>query len=399
MKPVHVMLIDSAPLEGGRTESLQFLQLADALAGAGARVTLVTPQTPRPETPEAILGRPVAAGLTSLTVADPRRTLPFRLLGMGRSNKPFLASLRRWLPSHGQDVDALYVRNLKLAEDLLRQPGLPPIYYHAHEHFARVFAESHDLKRWKNQRKLASLKRREGFIFRRAAGVIATVTPIVDDLRADYGEHIAALVVPNGVDLSQARPGAASPAAKARPTALYLGSLHPWKGVETVLRAMPKVGQALDLVIAGGEAHRIAELRQLAKSLGVAGQVRFLGPVPPAERFAVIGSADIALLPLTERSGMASRYTSPLKLYEYMALGRAILASDLPSVRDVVDDGEQARLLPPDAPDAWAEALLALAGDPETCRQLGENARRKALGCGWEARAQRILDWIRGTDR
>lgn len=397
---MHLMLIDPAPLEGGRTESLQFLQLADALAMVGARVTLVTPTTARPEDPAAILGRPVAPGLTCRQVADPRRQLSYRLLGLGRSNKPFLSSLKRWLRDNEQPVDAFYVRNLKLAEALLRQPGLPPVFFHAHEHFARVFAEDHGERAWRHRRKLAALKEREGFVYRNVAGIVSTVSCIVDDIRTDYGQDIPAVVVPNGVDLTAALATPdASPSAGAdgRLIALYLGSLHPWKGVETVLRALPQTAAAVDLVIAGGNAQRVAELRQLAAGLGVEPRVRFLGAVPPAERFAVIAAADLALLPLTERSSMASRYTSPLKLFEYMAMGRAVLAADLPSVRDVVSDGREAVLVAPDQPPAWAAAMTALAGDAERRQRLGEAARRAAAGCGWPERAAQILDWLRQT--
>lgn len=392
---MRLILIDPAPLRGERTESLQFLQLAEALAQAGAGVTLLTPGAALTDA-AAILGRPAHPSLRLEVLPDPRAGLLYRLLGLSRSNKPFLAQLDRWIGAGGLvEADAVYVRNLKLARHLLRRPGTPPLFFHTHEHFARVYREEHDLNSWRHRRKLGALTALEREVYRGAAGVIATVSPILDDLRADYGADIPGLASPNGVDLAAARPWAEQqPAAGERITALYLGSLHPWKGVETVLRAMPRAGQRADLVIAGGEPHRVEELGRLAQALGVADRVRLTGPIPPAERFRLIASADVALLPLTARSGMASRYTSPLKLFEYMAMGRAILASDLATVRDIVKPGIQAMLAPPDEPDAWADALLALAGDAPLRTRLGAAAADAAKDCAWPARAAGILTWI-----
>ncbi|MBI5329654.1 MAG: glycosyltransferase [Betaproteobacteria bacterium] len=393
---MRLALIDPAPLRGERTESLQFLQLADALAAAGAEVRLLTP---RAAGTAEILGRPVHPGLHLEFLDDPRHGLIYRLLGLSRSNKPFLARLGRWIAAGGlRDVDAVYVRNLKLAERLLATPGAPPLFFHAHEHFARVFREEHDLGRWRERRRLAALTAREGGVYRGAAGIVATVSPIVADIRADYGADLPALVVPNGVDLEAVRAVRADVAVRpaGRVSALYLGSLHPWKGVETVLRAMPRARSRVDLVIVGGEPHRVQELEQLARELGVADCVRLLGPTPPARRFEAIAAADLALLPLTARSGMASRYTSPLKLFEYMAMGKAILASDLPTVRDIVKPGMDAVLAAPDQPEAWADALLALAVDAPLRARLGSAAAAAASACGWEQRAATILTWMRG---
>jgi len=394
---MKLALIDPAALSGSRTESLQFLQLADALARTGAQVNLITPTTGILPDLASIIGRDASPRLNVISLCDRRGSLPYRLLGLSRSNKPVLRELARWIDGGGLDgTDVIYVRNLKVAEALLARVDGLPIFFHAHEHFARVFEESHDLRKWWQQRKLDQLKRRERQVYRSVAGIIATVSAIVEDIRADYGAEIEACVVPNGVDLDLALAARTQAAVRqgTRPRALYLGSLHPWKGVETVVHALVHSQHRVELLVAGGEARRILELQSLAEKLGVADDVRFLGPVDPARRFELIRDVDLALLPLTARSGMASRYTSPLKLFEYLAMGKAILASDLPSVRSVVTNGIDVLLSLADTPEDWAANMLKLVDDAVLRQQLGEAASRKGQQCGWTARAESILSWI-----
>jgi glycosyltransferase involved in cell wall biosynthesis len=88
--------------------------------------------------------------------------------------------------------------------------------------------------------------------------------------------------------------------------------------------------------------------------------------------------------------GDIAPYLSPMKLFEYLASGRPILSSDLPVLREVLDD-EFAVLLPPGDVGAWAAALEALAADPARRERLGEAGRTAAGQYSWKARAERIL--------
>ncbi len=86
------------------------------------------------------------------------------------------------------------------------------------------------------------------------------------------------------------------------------------------------------------------------------------------------------------------RWMSPLKVLEYMAAGKAILASDIPALREILRDGETALLLPPGEPEAWAAAARALLRDPGRAAALGARARAAFLAKHtWDARAVRIL--------
>jgi glycosyltransferase involved in cell wall biosynthesis len=86
-----------------------------------------------------------------------------------------------------------------------------------------------------------------------------------------------------------------------------------------------------------------------------------------------------------------------MKLFEYLACGRAILCSDLPVLHEVLNP-ENAVLLPPDDTQAWVNALKSLQAEPERRGKLAAKARQVAVLYTWEARAAQVLDRIKGTE-
>jgi glycosyltransferase involved in cell wall biosynthesis len=106
-------------------------------------------------------------------------------------------------------------------------------------------------------------------------------------------------------------------------------------------------------------------------------------------------AADVLLMPyelVIEGSGggNSAEYCSPMKMFEYRATGRAMISSDLPPLREVLDD-QVAVLCPPEDPERWSAALEGLAADPERARRLGESARQKAQSYAWTVRQEKIL--------
>ena len=266
-----------------------------------------------------------------------------------------------------------------------------PIFFEAHELFAQSYREAHPEGGLGVSRKLAAIARRERFVYRHAAGLFTLTQALADDIRTRYAAQMPFRVVPDGVDLRQAEPLCPS-LTNSRPMLLYLGSLHPWKGVEVLIEAMRRVEHA-ELRIVGGSEQRRRELTALSRSRGVSDRVVLNGPVAPAQRFAVIAGADICLLPLT-RTSIASRYTSPLKLFEYMAAGKAIVTSDLPSVREVIEPGVHALTAQPEDPESFAQAIHTLLMDAELCARLGAAARARVEAFTWTRRAGRIVELI-----
>lgn len=388
MSAPRLAYIDPYPVPGPTPSALQILQMADAFAQAGCGVDLVTPATTLD--PATILGRAPHSLLRFAPLPDFRKRWFFPFA----SHRPFFVQALAWIRRHRPQ--ALFVRNIKLAAWLLPRIDGIPLYFETHELFAQSFLENQQRRMgWQARRKLALLDRREAAVYRGAAGVFALTRALADDLVERYGLPIVPTVLPDGVDaLALAAAQATSPgrrALDAAPRVLYLGSLHPWKGVDTLVRAMAHL-PGVELWIAGGEPGRITALQGLAAELGLS-SVNFLGKVPPAQRFALIGECDLCALPLG-RTSIGSRYTSPLKLFEYMGMGKAVVASDLPSLREVIRHGENGWLVEPESPSALADGIRTLLADPERSAAIGRQAAADAAELTWLSRARRVLDYM-----
>ena len=380
---MRLVYIDPHPIPDPCPEAMQILQTVDALAQLGVEVILAVPPSRSGCTCEQILSRPLHPGVRFHKLDDYRD----RWWYPSRSGRLFYTTARRFVTCL-KDVDGLLIRNLKLAESLLDVSGRPPIIFETHEVFARTFAEDHPQPGWKELRKLAALRRREQRVYSSVDGIAALTEWLIEDLRSEYGVTTPAAVVPDGVDLLVASVAPQKPAWSTPPELLYLGSLHPWKGVERLLAALPMIDSA-QLVIGGGPQQRIAELEELALELKVGERVRFLGYVPPALRFQAIANADICLLPLTNTS-IGSRYTSPLKLFEYMGMGKPVVAADVPALRSVIASGKNGLLVSVEDPVSMAAGVNALLRAPALARSLGSAAQQSARDYAWTSRAEKL---------
>lgn len=201
------------------------------------------------------------------------------------------------------------------------------------------------------------------------------------------------LVAHDAADL----PGDTAPAANgSHATAVtvgYVGGLYPGKGVELVLR-VAELCPRTRFVVVGGSEKEIQYWRQETS----AQNLEFRGWVAPADVGSVLREFDIAVAPYQSRvstyggrSNDVSRWMSPLKLFEYMAHGCAVICSDLPVLREIVQDGENGLLRDPDRPEDWAQAIGQLEQDPELRHSLGAGARAFATRHTWDERSSRVL--------
>jgi glycosyltransferase involved in cell wall biosynthesis len=125
------------------------------------------------------------------------------------------------------------------------------------------------------------------------------------------------------------------------------------------------------------------------------------GYIAPRHVPACLKAMDLLLMPYqldvrgaSGRSNLAD-WMSPLKMFEYMAAGRAIVASDLPALREVLRHEENALLVPATDLEAWGLAVRRLAADPELRKRLGKIARSQLESrYTWDARAERVLSGI-----
>lgn len=176
-------------------------------------------------------------------------------------------------------------------------------------------------------------------------------------------------------------------------TAGYVGSFYPGKGLEVILPLAERC-KDVDFQIFGGTPELISRYSQASVATP---NLKWHGYVPPAEMASRFNCFQIALLPnqpvvtIAKRDNIG-RYTSPMKLFEYMAAGKAIVASDLPVLREVLTDRVNALLVPHDDIKAWAEAVHLLKNNAELRHSLSSRARSDAIEMySYEARFRRIL--------
>jgi glycosyltransferase involved in cell wall biosynthesis len=160
--------------------------------------------------------------------------------------------------------------------------------------------------------------------------------------------------------------------------------------VDVLLAALVALPGARARIVGGHPAEPDLErLRRLAERLGLGARVEFTGLVAPRDVEGHLVTSTVLVLP-NRATAISSRYTSPLKLFEYLAAGRAIVASDLPSIREILRDGENAILVPPDDADALARAIDRLLRDPGLAETLARTAFDDAERFTWAARAEAL---------
>ncbi len=237
----------------------------------------------------------------------------------------------------------------------------------------------------------------------RRAGTIVTVTArLAVDLTALGADPGRVLVAHDGVRRARFAglpDRAAARAALGWPPGSfiigYVGQLRTMgmdKGAAALVEAAARLeGAALALV--GGPAAAAEALRARWLALGrPADRFVYAGQVAPERVPLHLAALDVGVLPFPWTEHFAY-YASPLKLFEYMAAGCAVVASDLPSLAEVVEDGETALLTPPGDVAALAAALRRLQADPALTARLAANAQARALAAyTWDARARAILD-------
>jgi glycosyltransferase involved in cell wall biosynthesis len=373
------------PIE--RANGVQTMATCHALAACGDRVTLVVrPDTsdPRRDAFE-FYGLPRVPGLTIETVESPNNV-------RARRARFLLAGARRALRSR---ADVVYTRDLGLAALLIRIPSgrRPPIVYESHGLSTVVSAELPTLlgkpELEPSPGKLRRLDARERRVWRGADAYVTITRALAAELAARYGPRVRVFVVPDGA-AATLEPDDSRESAPA--LAAYAGHLYPWKGVDIFLQALARTSGMRALIVGGHpvEADTL-RVRRLIDELALTGRVKMTGLVKPAAVRARLAPATMLVLPNTQ-SAMSERYTSPLKLFEYLGMRRPIIASDLPAIREVLRDGETALLVPPGDPAALAIAMERVAGDPALARRLAARAAALAPEYTWGRRAERLHD-------
>lgn len=165
------------------------------------------------------------------------------------------------------------------------------------------------------------------------------------------------------------------------------------KGIAVALEALKSMNdQQLVVLAIGGSKSDVDEYKAIANRLGVGGQSIFIGYVSQSKLALYQKAADALLMPFPYSEHFAY-YMSPLKMFEYMASRVPIIASDLPAVRDVLDEST-ALIVKPGDPKSLAEAMNEVAYGGQRVEELAMAAYEKVKEYTWQKRARKIIDFI-----
>jgi len=247
-------------------------------------------------------------------------------------------------------------------------------------------------------RTLEKIRATEMFCLHRCDAVVTpshTTRVLLESLGVPAGKIN---VVPNGADLIEPAP---RPQGAPQNYLLYFGALQAWQGIDTLLRAFARLADLDDLHLVICASHRSRDARRserFAERLGLQ-RLHWHWELSAAELYPWIGNAQLSLAPLRECARNVTQGCAPLKILESMAAGVAVVASDLPPVRELIRDGVEGRLVAPDRPAELARAIRVLMAYPERRRALGARGRaRVAAEFSWQRSLQALRDVYRRID-
>ncbi|WP_344256277.1 glycosyltransferase family 4 protein [Terrabacter carboxydivorans] len=341
--------------------------------------------------------RGLADGGTSVRVLKPRYagqtpSVAARLAQFGQIQGRAVTGLRR--------SDAFYIRShfaalpAALGARLMRTPVVQEVN------------GPHDdaLVAWPALQKVRSLVLKADRVQMRLADAVITVTPqLVKWLKLDAGVDEGHLVS-NGADVDLFSPHAERPQGLPERYVVFFGALAPWQGIEIALKATSSPHWPMDValvVVGDGQMRESVERRSDGQS------VIYLGRRPYADIPGIVAGSIASLMPMAESaqdSGQKSTRDhtvsglAPLKMFESMACGVPVIASDLPGMAETIRRADCGLLVEAGSVTALAEAVRTIAGDPALAATMGANGRNSAvMEHSWRSRAEDTADVLRSV--
>ncbi|MEW6544179.1 MAG: glycosyltransferase family 4 protein [Nitrospirota bacterium] len=362
-------------------------EVAEQLAALGHEVTLILPQPLRPQT---------WAGVRHVWIKrwgfDRLRQLAFSLASAWR-----LLLLHRRHP-----FDLLYLREMTYS------PLLP-----AFVRWLRVplFVEVNgwlldDLRlTGASARELGAVERSQRTLFRAATGVLVSTAGNAEKIRTLYGVPAQRVTVqelgtnPEHFSSGEKRAAREKLGLPAEvPVLLFAGSFHPHHDLGTVLEAFAGLAAAdpRPVLVLVGYGSTWKWLRDRCRSPGLAGRVVMPGPVPYEQIPRYFQAADIGLLPLTRENIRQRNGCVTLKLWDYMAAGLPVVATDLPGTASYDLLKEKVLVVPPEDPQAMEQALRRLVSQEELRDRLGREGRDYVRAHrSWRQAAEETVGFIK----
>jgi glycosyltransferase involved in cell wall biosynthesis len=379
---MRILLAHLARFPSSEAPAIQVANVAQAFAELGHDVALVSPAPEDDGVPAATIATVANDQLFGFTPSFRTVTLSRRV----HRGQSYLHALRIARLARQGGFDLLFSRNLRACL-LPARRGMPTVF------------EAHTLTSLEGRQDrwvLRQLLRAPGF-----RGVVAISGGLAEDLTSVLGvpaERI--LVAHDAVRMETSTPRDPAVLRRPRETSMlrvgYTGSLFRGKGVETLLEAAADCPWA-EFHVAGGPAEVADDITRRISAGRAPANVVVYGPIDPAAARTLQRTCDVLVAPFSRRiesdSGVdIARWTSPMKVFEYMASGRPIVISDLPVLREVLRPDVDALMVTPEDPAALIVALGRLRDDPALGARLAASALARARDeFTWAGRAGRIL--------
>ena len=238
------------------------------------------------------------------------------------------------------------------------------------------------------------------------ASIIVVVSQALKETLVARGVGADKIIVnPNGVDVSKYSPSIDGTEVRNRfklngkAVVGFIGTFGQWHGVVEMCRAIIRFYELYprhraDVVfLLIGDGVLLAEAKRLLESSSFKEKVIFCGAVPQNEGAKYLAACDICLSPHVPNPDGTRFFGSPTKLFEYMAMGKPIIASALEQIAEILEHGETAYLVKPGDVDQLASAISALVEDKRLRERIGSNAREEAV-CrySWDGHVGKILE-------
>lgn len=243
-----------------------------------------------------------------------------------------------------------------------------------------------------------AMTRINNFFFKRVKGVVVINNIIKEQIKTTLGTLEEKMIVePNGIDLELFHAAAKDSARKKllipsdRKIIMYCGRFYGWKGLEVLADAVKMLPEDVFVYIVGGTKEEF--MKVISRDV-ISEKLVFPGERPYAEVPTWLSAADGLLVLGTKHDSQSYYYTSPMKIFEYMAIERPIVASSTPAIRDILSSSE-AVFYEPDNANDLAEKMSFVANNPDATADKVRAAHRRTQGLTWQERARRVAKFIK----
>ena len=384
MRVAYVSVDPGIPLFGHKGASNHVREFAGALVRNGCRVTLFTAK-----------------------IGEPSVDLhcPIRIVGGVDAPGDLPRSMRK-------EVAALSLNQL-LRDALAAEHAAAPFdvvieRYSLWSYAGWEFADAHDIpfvlevnsplrleqKQFRELHLEPAAEPIERVLFRFSSLVTAVSQGVADYVQGQGTRTRPTMVLPNGVDLELFR---AAPRRRDKQsfTVGFVGSLKEWHGLDVLLEAFASLAAEFPdyrLLIVGDGPLR-GSIEAFAHDRSLENVVSLTGAVEKSRIPELLAEMDVAVAPYPDLAGF---YFSPLKVFEYMAAGCAIVASGIGQVSEILRDGETALLTTPGSVRELAAGIRRLRADRDLRQAIAKAARAEAFARhGWDSRAAQVLEAVR----